>query len=175
MPTAKKETSIEELRERLKHSASLFLTNYTGLTVEEITKLRGELRKDGNSYAVVKNTLFRIAAGDDLARKLEEFLAGPTAIVFAGSDPVAPAKALKTFSDGTKPVEVKAAYIDGHVVGKAQVDALAALPPRAELLARLVGSLASPMRGLVTVLSGNQSGLVRVLERIREQKAAQAA
>jgi large subunit ribosomal protein L10 len=175
MPTAKKETRIEELRGRIASSKTLFLTNYTGLTVGEIRKLRGELRKDGNTYAVVKNTLFRLAAGDELAKKLEEFLAGPTAIVFAGADPVAPAKALKQFSDATKPVEVKVAYIDGELVDKAHVAVLAALPAKNELLARLVGSLASPMRGLVTVLSGNQSGLVRVLDAIREKKAAQAA
>ena len=175
MPTAKKETTIEELRERIASSANLFLTDYKGLTVAEITKLRGELRKDGSTYAVVKNTLFKIAAGDELAKKLEEYLAGPTGIVFAGKDPVAPAKALKQFSDATKPVEVKAAYIDGQIVDKAQVAVLAALPPKTELLAKLVGSLASPLRGLVTVLSGNQSGLVRVLERIREKKAEAAA
>ena len=175
MPTAKKEATIEELRERIKNSQSLFLTNYAGLTVGEITKLRGELRKDGNTYAVVKNTLFKRAAGEALAKLLEEFLAGPTGIVFAGKDPVAPAKALKQFSDATKPVEVKAAYIDGQLVDKAQVSVLASLPPKIELLAKLVGSLASPMRGLVTVLSGNQSGLVRVLDAIREKKSAQAA
>lgn len=174
MPTAKKEATIEELRERIKSSGNLFLTDYVGLTVEEITKLRGELRKDGTTYAVVKNTLFKRAAGDELAAKLEAFLAGPTAIVFGGADPVAPAKALKQFSDATKPVTVKAAYIDGRVVDTAQVAVLAALPSKGELLARLVGSLASPLRGLVTVLSGNQSGLVRVLDAIREKKAAAA-
>ncbi len=171
MPTVRKETVVKELRDRLAASKSLFLTDYQGLTVDDITKLRGELRKDGNTYSVVKNTLFRIAAGD-VATHLEEFLAGPTGIVFAGVDPVAPAKALKTFSDATKKLRVKAAYIDGRVVDAAQVDVLAKLPPRLELIARLVGSLASPLRGLVTVLSGNQSGLVRVLTAIREQKEA---
>jgi len=171
MPTAKKETAVRELRDRLAGSKNLFFTDYKGLTVEEITKLRGELRKDGNTYAVVKNTLFRIAAGD-VANQLEQFLAGPTGVIFAGADPVAPAKALKTFSDSTKKVAVKAAFIDGRVVDAKQVDVLASLPSKQELLAKLVGSLASPMRGLVTVLSGNQSGLVRVLNAIREQKAA---
>jgi large subunit ribosomal protein L10 len=174
MPTAKKESTIEELRKRIAASPNLFLTDYAGLTVAEITKLRGELRKDGNTYAVVKNTLFKIAAGEELAKKLDGFLAGPTAIVFSGADPVAPAKALKQFSDATKPVTVKAAYIDGKLVDKAQVDVLASLPSKSELLAKLVGSLASPMRGLVTVLSGNQRGLVRVLDAIREKKAAAA-
>ena len=171
MPTARKEAAIGELAKRLAASQTLFLTDYAGLTVSEITKLRGELRKDGSTYAVVKNTLFRIAAGD-LAAQLESFLAGPTGIVFAGPDPIAPAKALKTFSDSVKKVAVKAAYIDGRVVDAKQVDILAKLPPKLELIAKLVGTLANPLRGLVTVLSGNQSGLVRVLNAVREQKAA---
>jgi large subunit ribosomal protein L10 len=150
----------------------LFFTNYAGLTVEEISKLRNELRKDGSTYGVVKNTLFKRAAGSELASQLDAILAGPTGVVFAGEDPVAPAKALKTFSDSTKPVDVKAAYIDGKVVDAAQVQALAALPPKQELLAKLVGSLNSPLYGLVYVLSGNQSGLVRALNAIREKKAA---
>jgi large subunit ribosomal protein L10 len=170
MPTARKETTVSELAEKLAGAKNLFLTDYAGLTVDEITRLRGELRKDGNTYSVVKNTLFRIAAGD-LAAQLERFLAGPTGIVFAGQDPVAPAKALKTFSDTVKRVTVKAAYIDGKVVDAKQVEQLAKLPPKIELIASLVGTLANPLRGLVTVLSGNQSGLVRVLERIREQKS----
>jgi large subunit ribosomal protein L10 len=174
MPTARKETAVQQLRDRLAASKNLFLTDYHGLTVDEITKLRGELRKDGSSYLVVKNTLFRIAAGD-VAVRLDAFLAGPTGIVFAGADPVAPAKALKTFSDATKKLGIKAAYIDGDVVSAEQVNTLAKLPARMELIARLVGSLASPLRGLVTVLSGNQSGLVRVLNAIREQKEAAAS
>jgi len=172
MPTARKAASIDELRERLAASRNLFLTDFAGLTVEEITKFRGALRKDGSTYAVVKNTLFKIAAGDELAKQLDTFLAGPTGIVFAGEDPIAPAKAIKEFTDEAKKLAVKAAYIDGKVVDAKAVDVLAALPPKAELIAKLVGTLASPLRGLVTVLSGNQSGLVRVLNSIREQKEA---
>jgi large subunit ribosomal protein L10 len=172
MPTAKKEATIDELRERIAGTKNLFFTNYAGLTVQEMKKLRTELRKDGSTYGVVKNTLFKRAASDELASQLDGILAGPTGVVFAGDDPVAPAKALKTFSDQTKPVEVKAAYIDGKLVDAAQVQALAALPPKQELLARLVGSLSSPITGLVRVLSGNQSGLVRVLNAIAEKKSA---
>ncbi len=173
MPTARKETAIQELRDRLAGAQNLFLTDYAGLTVEEITALRTELRKDGNTYSVVKNTLFRIAAGDQLAAALDAFLAGPTGIVFApGSDPIAPAKAIAKFGDERKKLGIKAAYIDGKLVDAKQVHALAQLPPKPELIAKLVGSLASPLRGLVTVLSGNQSGLVRVLNQIREQREA---
>lgn len=174
MPTARKEDAVKELRDRLAESQNLFLTDFAGLTVEEITKFRRELRKDGSSYAVVKNTLFKIAAGENISKQLDEFLAGPTGIVFAGNDPVAPAKAIKQFADDSKKLGIKAALVDGKFVDKKQIEALAALPPKAELLAKLVGSLSSPLRGLVTVLSGNQSGLVRVLNAIREQKAANA-
>jgi len=172
MPTARKETAVQELRERLAGSQNLFLTDFQGLTVEEITKLRGELRKDGSTYAVVKNTLFKIAAGEDIAKQLDAYLAGPTGIVFAGTDPVAPAKAIKQFADDSKKLGIKAAYIDGVLVDAKQVNVLASLPPKIELIAKLVGTLANPLRGLVTVLSGNQSGLVRVLNSIREQKEA---
>lgn len=139
MPTARKEQSIAELRTRLADAKYLFFTNYAGLTVDEITRLRTELRKDGSSYAVVKNTLFARAAGDELGPKLEPFLTGPTGVVFAPADPVAPAKALKSFSDGVKPLEVKAGYVDGHVVDAAQVAALASLPSKAQLQAQVLG------------------------------------
>jgi large subunit ribosomal protein L10 len=175
MPTARKDAAVKELRERLAAAENLIFTDYAGLTVGEITKLRGELRKDGNTYSVVKNTLFRIAAGD-VASQLQDVLAGPTGIVFAGADPIAPAKALKTFSDTVKKIGVKAAYIDGKIVPASEVNALALLPSKPELVAKLVGSLASPLRGFVTVLSGNLSGLARVLHAVREQKeAAQTA
>ena len=172
MPTAKKEATIEELRQKIAGAKNLFFTDYAGLSVDQITKLRNELRKDGSTYGVVKNTLFKRAASQELAAQLDPILAGPTGVVFAGEDPVAPAKAIKTFSDSTRPVQVKAAYIDGKIVDAAQVMVLAALPPKQELLARLVGSLKSPLYGLVYVLSGNQSGLVRVLNAIREQKSS---
>lgn len=175
MPTARKEAAIALLREKLAQSKNLFLTDYTGLSVGEIMRLRGELRKDGNAYAVVKNTLFRIAAGDEMAKALEAFLAGPTGIVFAGSDPVTPAKALKQFGDAVKAVKIKAAFIDGKIVDAQQVAVLASFPSKDELLARLVGSLANPLRGLVTVLCGNQRGLVRVLNAVREKKLAAAS
>ena len=172
MPTARKQSAVEELKDRLAQAGNLFFTDYTGLNVEQITRLRGDLRKHGSTYAVVKNTLLRIAAGDDLTGKFDDVLSGPTGVVFAGDDPVAPAKAITTFSDTIKPIAVKAAYIEGRIVDSAQVLALAALPSREELLAKMVGSIAAPLRGLVTVLSGNQSALVRVLSAIRQQKEA---
>ncbi len=174
MPTLKKEQKIEELRARLADAKYFFFTNYAGLTVEEITKLRTELRKDGSTYAVVKNTLFSRAAGSELAEKLEAFLAGPTGVVFSANDPVAPAKALKQFNDDVKPLAVKAAYVDGAILDAAQVSTLASMPPKAELQAKVLGLFSSPMRGFVGVLAANPSGFVRVLS-AREKQLAESA
>jgi large subunit ribosomal protein L10 len=174
MPTAKKERTIEELRVKLADAKYLFFTNNAGLTVEELTKLRAELRKDGSTYAVVKNTLFSRAAGDELAKSLEAYLTGPTAVVFAPTDPVAPAKALTQFGVDVKPLEIKAGYVDGHVITSDQVKALATMAPKAELQAKLLGLFTSPLRGFVGVLAANPSGFVRVLS-AREKQLAEPA
>jgi len=174
MPTAKKEATIEELRAKLADSKYLFFTNYAGLTVEQITRLRTELRKDGSTYSVVKNTLFSRAAGAELAKQIDPYLAGPTGVIFAPSDPVAPAKALKQFSDDVKAIAVKGALVDGHILDSSQVEALASLPPKVELQAKVLGLLASPLRGFVGVLAANPSGFVRVLS-AREKELAESA
>jgi large subunit ribosomal protein L10 len=150
----------------------MFFTNYAGLTVSEVTKLRGALRKDGTTYAIVKNTLFSRAAGPELAEKIEPFLKGPTAVVFSGIDPVAPAKALRDFADESKKMTIKAALIEGRIIDAQQIAALAAMPSKVQLQTQLVGLLASPLRGLVTVLAGNQSGFVRVLDGYRQKREA---
>jgi large subunit ribosomal protein L10 len=174
LPTAKKEQTIEELRAKLADAKYLFFTNNAGLTVEELTKLRNELRKDGSTYAVVKNTLFSRAAGDELAKKLEAHLTGPTAVVFAPTDPVAPAKALNQFGIDVKPLEIKAGYVDGQGITADQVKALASMAPKAELQAKVLGLLTSPLRGFVGVLAANPSGFVRVLS-AREKQLAESA
>jgi large subunit ribosomal protein L10 len=173
MPTAKKEQTIDELRQRLADAKYLFFTNYAGLTVEEITRLRTELRKDGSTYAIVKNTLFSRAAGDELAKKFEAFLAGPTGVIFSSSDPVSPAKALKQFNDDVKPLPIKAGYVDGQILDARQVHVLASLPSKVELQAKVLGLFASPLRGFVGVLAANPSGFVRVLS-AREKQLAES-
>jgi large subunit ribosomal protein L10 len=169
MPTAKKEATIEELRKRLGDSKHLFFTSYQGLTVEDVTRLRGALRPDGSTYAVVKNTLFAIAAGDELAAQLEQVLKGPTGVVFTGDDPVGPAKALQSFSDDVRPLELKAGLVDGKLVDASQVKALASIAPRAELQAKVLGLFVSPLRGFVGVVAANRGGFVRVLNARAQQ------
>jgi len=174
MPTAKKDAKIEELRERMTQTRSLFLTDFRGLTVGEISKLRRELNKGGATYAVVKNTLFTKAA-PEIAGQLEAYLHGPTAVVFAGEDVVGPAKALQSFVDETKKLEVKAGLVDGRVIGKAEVEQLSKLPSFDELRAQLVGLLMAPLQNLVSTLSGKQTELAGVLESLAEKQAATPA
>ena len=101
-------------------------------------------------------------------------MAGPTGVIFASADPVAPAKALKQFSDDVKPLPVKAGYVDGQIIDAAAVAILAALPPKNELQAKVLGLLSSPLRGLVGVLAANPSGFARVLA-AREKQLAESA
>src|SRR5579872_2689979 len=174
MPTAKKDATIEELRERMARTRNIFLTDFRGLTVGEISKLRRELGKGGASYGVVKNTLFTKAV-PEIAAQLEAYLHGPTAIVFAGEDGVAPAKTLQSFVDESKKLEIKAGLVDGRVIGKAEVEQLSKLPSLDELRAQLVGLLMAPLQNLVSSLSGKQTELAGVLESLAEKKAASPA
>lgn len=175
MPTLKKEKTVAELGERLAAAKHLFLTDFTGLSVADLTKLRAELRKDGAGYAVVKNTLVSRLIEDPRAKALGAHFAGPTAIVFVAEDPVAPAKVLKRFSDDVRPLGLKAGYVDGVVLDGAGIAALAAVPPRGELQGRLVGLLASPLRRFAGVLAANPGGLVRILAARSEQLAGSSS
>lgn len=175
MPTAKKEATIEELRVRLAGAKNLFFTSYAGLTVDQVRKLRNALRKDGTTYAIVKNTLFTRAAGDDLGTALADVLIGPTAVAFAGEDPVAPAKALKTFADENKSLKVKAAYVDGKIVDQAAFAALATMPSKLQLQAQVLGLFASPLRNFAGILAANPGGFVRILSAREKQLAESTA
>src|SRR5579864_5643104 len=141
MPTERKNQSIAELRRRIEASPNLFLTDYRGLTVSELRNLRTALRKQAATFAVVKNTLFGIAIGDDKRGQLAQFLEGPTGVAFAGEDAVAAAKALVQFATESKKLQIKAGLVDGEYYDAAKVAALSRVPSRAELLAKLVGSL----------------------------------
>ena len=124
---------------------------------------------------VIKNTLTRIAANEIGFEGLSEFLEGPTAIAYSTEDAVAPAKILKEFIKETKTeaLTVKVGIADGQIIDAAAVDALANLPSRDELIAKVVGSMQAPISGLVNVLQGNIRNMVYVLDAVRAKKAEQ--
>jgi large subunit ribosomal protein L10 len=170
MPTEKKNAEIEELRKRVAGSASLFFTDYRGLTVGELRTLRDELRKDAASYSVVKNTLFGIAVGDERRAQLKDILAGPTAVAFVTSDPVAAAKALAKFATDSKKLQIKAGFVDGRFLAATDVEALSKIRGRRELHAALVGRLKSPFYRLHGTLHAGISKLVRTLHALHQQR-----
>ncbi|MBC5823334.1 MAG: 50S ribosomal protein L10 [Candidatus Eremiobacteraeota bacterium] len=170
MPTEKKDAAIEALRRQIEGHPNVFFTDFRGLSVGELRTLRSSLRKESAAYAIVKNTLFGIAAGEERLHLLKSVLEGPTGVAFVGADPVGAAKALVQFAADSKKLRVKAALVDGEFFDTAKVEALSKVPPRQELLARLVGSLQSPMYGVVAVLGGNLRKLAQLLDAIREKK-----
>ena len=173
--TAKKQQLVAELKEKLTTAKGAVLTSYKGLTVAQDTELRRALREAGVSYHVVKNTMTRIAAKEAGLDELAEHLEGTTALAVSAEDAVAPAKVICEFIkknklDETEVLTIKAGLVDGKVIDLAEIKALASLPSREVLIAKLLGSMQAPISGTVNVLQGVIRNAVYVLEAIRQQK-----
>jgi large subunit ribosomal protein L10 len=145
MARPEKVQAVADIREGLESAEAVFLTEYRGLTVQAVQDLRRALRDSGADYKVVKMTLARLAAGDAGIEGLDEYLAGPTALAFANSDPVATAKALKTFSKDHEVFVLKAGYLSGNVLTPEEVSKLAEIEPREILLAKIAGAAKAPL------------------------------
>lgn len=142
MPRADKTAAVADLVEALRTSAATVLTDYRGLSVAQMSALRVALGPD-TRYAVVKNTLTRIAAGQVGLDGLGELLVGPTAVAFVRGDPVAAARGLRDFARANPPLVVKGALVEGRLLGADQIRQLADLQSREVLLARLAGAMAA--------------------------------
>ena len=174
MPTQAKRETIDSLVELLKKSDAVFITEYRGLTVKKISVCRKNIRQAGGEMKVCKNTLMRIALSECGMIQAPDFDFGPNGYVLSYGDAAAVAKAIRDFSKekGNEALVVKGAILDGKLLSKEQVFALADLPSREQLLAQVVGTIAGPLRGLVTVLSGPARGLVTCLNQIKDKKDA---
>lgn len=168
-----KKTVVAEITDKLNRAQSVVLIDYRGLTVSEVTDLRNQFRKAGVEYAVLKNTMLTLAARDLNIENLEEHLKGPTAVAFGYEDPVAPAKIITEYIKKNKKISVKCGMIDKKVVDVAGVTALAELPPREVLIAKMMGSMNAPITGFVGVLSGVMRKFVYAVEAVRKQKAGE--
>lgn len=177
MPNAQKQLVVSELRDVVAQSQGAILTDYRGLTVAQVTTLRRRLREHGAEYHIVKNTLFKIALGDQLTPELEELLSGPTAIAFTRADVVAPTKTVLDFLREVKrpDIKVKGGWIDGKVYDVDQVVALSKLPPRDVLIAQLVGTINAPLTNLVGTLDNIIGEFVRTIQAIADKPAENAA
>ncbi|MGI6777955.1 MAG: 50S ribosomal protein L10 [Acetivibrionales bacterium] len=165
-----KKQMVQDLTEKIKAAKALIFADYRGLTVEEDTELRNALRKAGVEYRVVKNSITRFAIKQNGLDGLEEYLIGPTAMALSNEDPVAPAKVLSEYAKKYKNLELKVGVIEGQITGTEGLKAIAELPSREELIAKVVGSLNSPIYGFVNVLNANIRGLVVALNAIAEKK-----
>jgi large subunit ribosomal protein L10 len=171
MPTEKKNEAIEQIKQQLEKNPNVFFTDFRGLTVGELRTLRTALRKESAAYSVIKNTLFGIAIGSEKRAALKSVLEGPTGVAFVGDDPVGAAKALTAFANDSKKLQIKAAIVDGQFFDPKQIEALSKVPPRLELLARLVGALHSPVQRLHSALTGGQRKLVYALDAIHKKRS----
>lgn len=172
-PRPDKVAEVEALEARLRASSIVILTDYRGLTVGEIGTLRGKLRSASLEYRVAKNTLLSRAAQRVGVVGLEPHLTGPTAVVFGNDDPGVPARVLQDFIRQFRKLEIKGGVVEGQALDAAGVQALATLPSKPELLARVVGAVQGPLYSLVTVLNAAPRGLVTVLDAIRKRRAAE--
>ncbi|MDO5307828.1 MAG: 50S ribosomal protein L10 [bacterium] len=167
-----KNDKVSLIKEKIDKAQVAIVTDYKGLTVEEITKLRRSLQKDGGDYMVTKNTLAKIAIKGTPYEVLADSMKGPIAIAFGFEDQVAPAKALSNFIKEVKKGEILAAAMDGNLLSASEAKALANLPSKAELYAKMLGCINSPASGIANSVNAVMSSLVRAIAAVRDQKTA---
>lgn len=145
---AKKETLVQAAAEKFESAASVVIVDYRGLTVEEVTNLRKQLREAGVEMKVIKNSILSRAAKKVGLDGLDEVFTGPTAVAFSNDDVVAPAKIIDEFAKDAKALEIKGGVIEGKVSSVEQITALAKLPNREGLLSMLLSVLQAPVRNV---------------------------
>ena len=177
MPTPVKEGIVTELSAELEHIQGAIVTDYRGLSVEEISSLRKRLRPLKARYQVVKNTLMKRAMSEKQLPDLGAMLEGPTAILFAEGDPVEAAKALTAFVKELRKdlPQIKGGFLGKRVMSIADVGALAALLPREQILATMVGTLQTPVANLVSLLGAVLQNLVGTVEAYHAKQAGESA
>ena len=174
MPTREKTESIEALKSRLAGVKAAVLTDYRGLSVQQLSDLRKQLKTVGSEYTVVKNRLARLAVQDSPLNDLAPHLKGPTGLAVCRQNPVALAKTLHGFARTTPLLQIKLGYAEGQLLQPADLKALAELPSRDVLLGQVMGGLQAPIVALVGTLEGMLRALVGALDQIGAKKAASA-
>jgi large subunit ribosomal protein L10 len=168
-----KEQTLSVLSEKMEQSKGVVFAQFMGLSVNQVTQLRDTLRAEENEMVVAKKTLIGLMlekAGQ--SKDAVKSMHGGVAVVFGYKDEVSPAKVLAGFAKDHEMVTFHGGILEGKYIDADQVIALSKLPSRQELLAKMVGSMKSPITGFVNVLGGNLRGLVQVLNQIKEQKGA---
>ncbi len=175
MPTQEKVTTVEDLKTRLDGVKAIVLTEYRGLTVQQLNELRKQLRAVSAEYKIVKNRLARIAGREMGLDALHGYLKGPTGLVIAKDDPVAVAKAVTGFARTNQALAIKGGYVEGKLLPAAELRALSELPSREVLRSQIVGAIQGPLAQLVGLLSAPQREIAYVLSERGKAAAAEAS
>jgi len=170
MPRPEKVQQVELIRQKVSSAKSLFVTDYTGLKVEEMTRLRRELMKSKAEFKIAKNTLIRRALEGTIYQSVSNQLTGQTGLGFGYDDPAVPARVLHDFFKKIEKPKVKVFYLDGREFSGQELGQIANLPSREVLLAQVIGSIQSPLASLAGTLNEMLASLVRTIEAIRQQR-----
>jgi large subunit ribosomal protein L10 len=170
MPTADKARTIEQAKEWYSKSVGVVFTDYSGLKVKQLQELRRTLRSKGGDFHVLKNTLFRIAAGDDVANIPAELHNGTTAVTFVYENEAEVSKALLDYAKSSKVLKVKGGYFGKAFTAK-DVEALSELPSRDVLIAQVIGAIAAPLSGLVGTIEALYADPIRVIGAVADKVA----
>ena len=162
----------ETIVSRLDRAEALYFTNYSGMTVEELTNLRVELKKAQADFHVIKNTVARKAIEGRDEAAVASLLKGQIGVVFAYGDVAAAAKAVVEGAKKIEKFQVLGGFFENKAVSQGAVNQIASLPPREVLIARIIGSMVAPHRAVVGILNAVPSAMVRVLNAIKETKSA---
>lgn len=173
MKKEEKVESIKEIKELLENASGVFLVDYKGVNVADINKLRATFKKEGLTYKVFKNTLFKKSL-DQLGRyeQFNEQLVGMIGTVFAGENYVAPAKIIKKYFDEKGKFVFKGCYLENNFYGASQLDIIASMPSKEETIASIIGSINSPASGIVGAINAVMRDLVSVIDEVGKKKAA---
>jgi len=171
MPTADKVRIVEETTERLARAGGVFLTEYRGLTVPQLQRLRADLKSKGGELKVLKNTLFRRALGEKAETLTDEAGSGPTAVAFAYENESECAKVLLDFSKVNKTFVVKGGLVEGKYFDAAGVEAFSKLPSRDQLIAMVVGAIAAPLSNLVGTVEALYAQPIRTIGAVADKVA----
>ncbi|MBJ45356.1 MAG: 50S ribosomal protein L10 [Acidimicrobiaceae bacterium] len=177
-PRPEKIAVVAEVQEKFSNAEAVILTEYRGLDVTDMAVLRAAMKQAGGEYKVYKNTLVRVAA-KELNLEIEELLVGPTAIAFTGTrpdgssgDPVSIAKALTNFAKDHEDLIIKGGVLEGALLSTEEITALSKIAPREELLARLAGGIAAPLREFASLLNAIPQNFAYALSALIEAGGA---
>lgn len=171
MKRVDKEAKVAEIQQNLQSASSAVFLDYRGLNVEEINQLRNKLREVSVEFSVIKNTLTKLAADGTDYESIKEMLKGPTAAAISQGDPVAGFKIIDEFAKENPKLKFKVAVVEGRAIDQAQMANLADLPPKEVLLGQLLGTMQAPVSGLARILAGNITGLLNVMNGIKDSRA----